>query len=75
MGECKLDHNLEDVRKKLAEQSPFLPTSIAQQLEAYLKPDVGQATLNEIFHLLKKYDLASREERADRERKLHELLG
>ncbi len=75
MGDCKLDHSLEDVRKKLADQSPFLGPSLVKRLDDYLGPEVGQAILNEMFHLLKKYDLATAEEKLERERKLEELLG
>jgi hypothetical protein len=75
MGECRLNHSLEDVRNKWKEQSPYLPKEISERLAAFLDERLDQATLNEIFHLLKKYDLASPEERADRERKLEQYLG
>jgi hypothetical protein len=74
MGECRLDHSLEDVRNKLKEQSPYLPQDIAQGLATFLDERLDQKTLNEIFHLLKKYDLATMEERAERERKLAQFL-
>jgi hypothetical protein len=75
MGECRLDHSLEDVRNKLNEQSPYLPEEIAQGLASFLDERLDQKTLNEIFHLLKKYDLAAPEERAERERKLAQYIG
>ncbi|QRG65106.1 50S ribosomal protein L7ae [Brevibacillus choshinensis] len=75
MGECKLDHSVEDVQKKLAEQSPFLPQEKVEQLRAWLETKQSQEGLNELFHLLKKYDLATPEERALREEKMALLLG
>lgn len=67
MGSCPIDHDLNDVRKKLAEQMEFLPEEISTGVEAYLTEAVSQAALNDIFHLLKKYDLASAEERKERD--------
>lgn len=69
MSTCKLDHSLEDVKKKLAEQTSFLLPSIAEKCLHYLTPAVSQAELNELFHLLKKYDLASAEEKKIRNQK------
>jgi hypothetical protein len=74
MGECRLNHSVEDVRNKLKEQSPYLPQGIAQGLAGVLDERLDQETLNEIFHLLKKYDLADWEERAERERKLARFI-
>jgi hypothetical protein len=73
MGECRLNHSVEDVRAKLAEQTPHLPGPLAARLEGLLATPLSQETLNELFHLLKKYDLASPEERAEREQKLARL--
>lgn len=70
MGSCQLDHSLSDVRKKLAEQTEFLPNRLTTGLEEYLTEEVGQETLNDIFHLLKKYDLASVDEREKRDTQL-----
>ncbi|RNB88368.1 50S ribosomal protein L7ae [Brevibacillus nitrificans] len=75
MGECKLDHSVEDVQKKLGEQAPFLPEKRAQQLQTLLATELSQERLNELFHLLKKYDLATPEERARREEQMELLLG
>lgn len=73
MGECKLNHSVEDVQKKLAEQAPFLPTERVEQLQVLLEANLSQETLNELFHLLKKYDLATPEEREKREEKMTKL--
>ena len=75
MGECRLDHSTQDVAKKLEEQAPFLPGDMAAKLRAFLQKDLSQAQLNDLFHLLKKYDLATAEERKRREEKLEALLG
>lgn len=75
MSKCKLDHTVEDVKKKLAEQSAYLDQSVVERLTIFLYQELSQSTLNEIFHLLKKYDLASAEERAEREIKLFNLIG
>lgn len=75
MSECKLDHSLEDVRKKLEEQQPFLPVELAKQFQSFLEQDLSQQTLNEAFHLLKKYDLASDEERMERNNKIETLFS
>lgn len=43
--------------------------------EAKLHDSPDQKTLNELFHLLKKYDLASVEEQAARNRELERILA
>jgi hypothetical protein len=73
MGECKLDHSLEDVRKKFEEQASFLPDDIKLTIDRILREDLSQEALNEIFHLLKKYDLAGTEERENRNIKMRNL--
>lgn len=75
MGECRLNHTVADVQKKLSEQAPFLPEERADQLVALLATDLTQEQLNELFHLLKKYDLATPEERLQRDAKMAELLA
>lgn len=64
---CPIDHSVVDVKKKLAEQKAFLPVRISAGLESYITEGLAQDVLNDIFHLLKKYDLASEEERAERD--------
>ena len=67
MSSCPIDHSLEDVQKKLSEQESFLPAAIADGVNSYLTTNVSQEALNDIFHLLKKYDLATAEERTERD--------
>ncbi|WP_216831290.1 group-specific protein [Alkalihalobacterium elongatum] len=74
MSSCKLDHPLEDVQKKLADQKAFLPTELSEATEQFLAKPLTQAQLNELFHLLKKYDLASKEEQQERNEKLNMLI-
>ncbi|WP_059170587.1 hypothetical protein [Bacillus sp. FJAT-27445] len=75
MGKCNLDHTLEDVQKKYETQKQFLPSNIHGAFEARLHEGPEQHILNELFHLLKKYDLASREERAERNLELEHILS
>jgi hypothetical protein len=70
MSECKLDHSYADVVNKLESQQSFLPEDLYSQLHNYLKEERTQDLLNELFHLLKKYDLASEEEREVRNNRL-----
>lgn len=74
MSQCKLDHSVADVQAKLRQQAPFLPEGVAAQLQHYLQEKQEQHSLNEIFHLLKKYDLSSTEEQQQRNKKITELL-
>jgi citrate synthase len=74
MGKCNLDHTLEDVQKKFESQKSFLPEEIAGLFEVFFQKEHTQEQLNEVFHLLKKYDLASEEERKARNKKLLDML-
>ncbi|ALS21859.1 MULTISPECIES: hypothetical protein [Paenibacillus] len=75
MGKCSIDHSHEDVAQKLESQKEFLPESLTADLQQFLLREHSQHTLNELFHLLKKYDLASKEEREERNVKLKQLTG
>lgn len=70
MGKCNIDHTKEDVKKKLDSQKEFLPERLYEQLEVHLNQELPQSELNEIFHLLKKYDLSTEEEQLSRNEKL-----
>ena len=52
MGECNLDHSLEDVLRKLESQKDFLPEQVGERMRQFLKNERTQQTLNELFHLL-----------------------
>lgn len=74
MSRCTIDHSLEDVRQKLEEQQPFLPQELHGKCQQLLNEQLDQATLNDVFHLLKKYDLASKEIREERNAGLQQLM-
>ncbi|MDM5315019.1 hypothetical protein QUF49_03370 [Fictibacillus sp. b24] len=74
MGKCTIDHTLEDVKQKLAEQSAFMPRELVIEVGDSLSADADQDYLNEVFHLLKKYDLADEKERQERDAKLIKLV-
>ncbi|SDN76333.1 group-specific protein [Alkalicoccus daliensis] len=71
---CNLDHSAEDTQKKLEAQKSFLPEDLFEKSELFLKGTPSQVELNELFHLLKKYDLASEEEKKVRNQQMRELL-
>ncbi|MED1862490.1 hypothetical protein P4V41_03295 [Fictibacillus nanhaiensis] len=73
MGKCTIDHTLEDVEQKLAEQSAFMPRELVMEVGDSLSDDADQTYLNEVFHLLKKYDLADEKEREHRNEKLKDV--
>ncbi|WP_227939641.1 group-specific protein [Alkalihalobacillus deserti] len=75
MSSCKIDHPLEDVKNKLTSQKEFLPTDLHMRSEKFLETTRTQLELNELFHLLKKYDLATSEEQEKRNQQLNKLLG
>jgi hypothetical protein len=70
MSECKLDHTKEDVRNKYESQAAFLPEDMKPLFSQFFSEEHTQDLLNEVFHLLKKYDLASEEERNTRNNRL-----
>ncbi|PFB25874.1 group-specific protein [Bacillus cereus] len=67
---CNIDHSMEDVMNKLESQKFFLPEVIFKELKGFLQGNHSQEILNDIFHLLKKYDLVSEEEREMRNTQL-----
>ncbi|CAN7482868.1 hypothetical protein LJR015_004739 [Peribacillus frigoritolerans] len=74
MGVCNLNHSQQDVRLKFESQKAFLPTQLSQTLDRYLEKGNSQETLNELFHLLKKYDLSTKEEQESRNDKLKWIM-
>jgi hypothetical protein len=74
MSTCNLDHSWEDVKKKLTEQQPFLPKELHDLSIKLLSRSPNQNELNELFHLLKKYDLANDEEKSERNQLLFAIL-
>ncbi len=74
MSECKLNHSLEDVKNKYESQSGFLPEDMKGLFERFFETEHTQELLNEVFHLMKKYDLASDEEKSTRNNRLYLVL-
>ncbi len=75
MGKCNIDHSHADVVKKLESQESFLPDYLTQKIQSFLKEQHSQETLNDLFHLLKKYDLSSDNEREERNEKMLALTS
>lgn len=71
---CEINHTKEDVCKKLESQRGFLPTELYPKIESYIQTNLSQETLNEIFHLLKKYDLAGVAEQQERNEVLKTMI-
>ncbi|ENB9405024.1 hypothetical protein ABR763_11805 [Bacillus cereus] len=69
---CNIDHSIEDVMNKLESQKSFLPEVIFKEVKGFLQGNHSQEILNDVFHLLKKYDLVSEEE--ERETRNTQLL-
>ncbi|MEI3889856.1 MULTISPECIES: group-specific protein [Bacillus] len=67
---CNIDHSIEDVMNKLESQKSFLPEVIFKEVKGFLQGNHSQEILNVVFHLLKKYDLVSEEERETRNTQL-----
>jgi citrate synthase len=74
MSECKLDHTHEDVKSKYSSQEAFLPNDLKALFEQFFAKEHSQDLLNEVFHLLKKYDLAAEEEKKARNNRLYLIL-
>jgi hypothetical protein len=74
MSECKLDHRTEDVINKYDSQASFLPEEMKPLFKQFFEKKHTQDVLNEVFHLLKKYDLASEEEKSERNNRLFLVL-
>ena len=74
MSECKLNHSQEDVKNKYESQEAFLPNEMKPLFEQFFSKEHTQDLLNDVFHLLKKYDLASKEDRNERNNRLFMVL-
>jgi len=74
MSTCKLNHSTEDVIAKVELQKSHLPETLAEGLFKILQTKPSQVLLNELFHLLKKYDLSSQNEQDLRNNRLSQLI-
>lgn len=71
MGECKIDHTKVDVKNKYESQLNYLPEEMKPLFQQFFLEEHTQDILNDVFHLLKKYDLASEEEKQNRNNRLY----
>ncbi|CUB09547.1 hypothetical protein BN2127_JRS1_01332 [Bacillus cereus] len=67
---CNINHSIEDVMNKLESQKSFLSEEIFKGVKNFLQGNHSQEILNDVFHLLKKYDLVNEEERETRNTQL-----
>ncbi|MBS8264328.1 group-specific protein [Mesobacillus boroniphilus] len=74
MGECNIDHSKADVQEKYQSQKEFLPQDIHPLFDQFFEKEHTQDILNDVFHLLKKYDLATEEDRSERNNRLKLVL-
>jgi hypothetical protein len=74
MSTCKLNHSNEDVIAKVELQKSHLPEKLAEGIFNLLQTNPSQVLLNELFHLLKKYDLSSPNEQDLRNNRLSQLI-
>ncbi|MEQ2526639.1 hypothetical protein WMO40_07995 [Bacillaceae bacterium CLA-AA-H227] len=75
MSECKIDHTIEDVKNKYESQADFLPEDVKESFTDFFDAEHTQEILNDVFHLLKKYDLATEDERETRNKRLSLVLN
>lgn len=75
MGKCTIDHSYGDVLAKLEDQSDFMPDALVQKTYNFLQQTISQEALNELFHHLKKYDLATDSEREKRNQEIETMTG
>lgn len=75
MSECKFDHSQEDVKSKYESQASYLPEEMKPLFSRFFEKEHTQDLLNEVFHLLKKYDLASDDEKQERNNRLYLVLN
>lgn len=74
MSNCQLDHSHEDVKQKYQSQKEFLPNEMTPMFQSFFLKEHTQSVLNEMFHLLKKYDLSSVQEKEQRNKQIVVLL-
>ncbi|WML45946.1 hypothetical protein [Neobacillus sp. PS3-40] len=74
MSECKVNHSHDDVKNKFESQATFLPDELTSLFKSFFEKEHTQDILNQVFHLLKKYDLASDEEKSGRNNQMYLIL-
>ncbi|WP_235193424.1 hypothetical protein [Exiguobacterium sp. AB2] len=61
-----VDHSLKDVSRRLERQSQYMPAHLYFQLEELLNWSLDQEVVNQLYALLKKYDVLTDIEREER---------
>ncbi|WP_231557577.1 MULTISPECIES: hypothetical protein [Exiguobacterium] len=61
-----VDHSLKDVSRRLERQSQYMPAHLYFQLEELLQWSLDQQVVNQLYALLKKYDVLTDIEREER---------
>jgi hypothetical protein len=74
VSQCNIDHSVEDVQKKYHAQQDLIPADLIELFTDFFTKTHTQERLNEVFHLLKKYDLSTEEEKLSRNEKLLVVL-
>ncbi len=66
MDPSTVDHSLKDVSRRLECQSQYMPAHLYFQLEELLHWSLDQEVVNQLYALLKKYDVLTDIEREER---------
>ena len=66
MDPSTVDHSLKDVSRSLERQSQYMPAHLYFQLEELLNWSLDQEVVNQLYALLKKYDVLTDIEREER---------
>ncbi|HAL00412.1 MAG TPA: hypothetical protein DCP50_05465 [Exiguobacterium sp.] len=68
------DHSIEDVWRRLERQSQWMPAQFYYQFEELLSLHLEQPILNELYQVLKKYDVLTDIERDERNESIQMLI-
>ena len=68
------DHSNEDVWRRLERQSQWMPAQLYYQFEELLSLHLEQPILNELYQVLKKYDVLTDIERDERNESIQMLI-
>lgn len=74
MDPSTVDHSINDVSRRLERQSQCMPAHLYFQLEELLNWPLEQEVLNQLYALLKKYDVLTDIEREERNISMQMLI-
>ncbi len=74
MDPSTVDHSIEDVSRRLERQSQCMPAHLYFQLEELLNWSLEQEVVNQLYALLKKYDVLTDIEREVRNISIQMLI-